>query len=258
MELELKDKRVLITGGSRGIGFSCVETFLREGCRVKLVGSQTSSVDEAIARLRAMHLTDVDGLCVDLSDSNGIEQLASHLDEVDVLVNNAGAIPGGGLANVDDAQWRAAWDLKVHGYINTIRAAVPSMMKRGHCVVVNVIGIAGVAPRYDYLCGSAGNAALTAFTQAAGAHSTKRGVRVLGVNPGPTETERLIALSRSRAAQRFGDPSRWQDMLSDLPFGRAAKTEEIADLVAFLASARASYLSGVVIDADGGGRYAAH
>lgn len=157
---------------------------------------------------------------------------------------------------MDDETWRTAWDLKIYGYINAARQALPAMTDRRHGVIVNVIGIAGSNPRYDYVCGSMANAALIAFTKAAGGYSSKHGVRVVGVNPGPTETERLIQLYQRRAEERFGDASRWREMLADLPFGRPAKPEEIADLVVFLASARAAYLSGVVIDADGGGRYA--
>ncbi|HDR9472088.1 short-chain dehydrogenase/reductase [Burkholderia multivorans] len=257
MDLELSGKNVLITGATRGIGFACASTFAREGSRVVIVGRERGSVDDAVDRLNTHHGADVEGMVADVATEDGRKQLQQRLESVDILVNNAGAIPGGGLENIDDTQWRAAWELKVFGYINLTRAALPSMMARGSGVVLNIVGIAGVMPNYDYLCGSAGNAALVAFTQAVGAHATERGVRVLGVNPGPTETERLVSLSQARAAQRFGDASRWPDMLTNLPFGRAAKPHEIADLVAFLASARASYLSGVVIDADGGGRYAA-
>ncbi|WP_175721536.1 short-chain dehydrogenase/reductase [Burkholderia anthina] len=257
MDLELSGKHVLITGATRGIGFACADAFAREGSRVVVVGQKRDGVDHAVERLKALHGADVEGIVADIASDEGRERVQQRLESVDVLVNNAGAIPGGGLENIDDTQWRSAWELKVFGYINLTRAVLPSMMARGSGVVLNVVGMAGVMPSYDYLCGSAGNAALVAFTRAVGAHATQRGVRVLGVNPGPTETERLISLSQTRAAQRFGDASRWHDMLANLPFGRAAKPQEIADLVTFLASARASYLSGVVIDADGGGQYAA-
>ncbi len=258
MNLHLAGKSVLITGGSRGIGFACAQGFLEEGCRVSIVGSRSASVDAALERLKAAHGSQVDGVCANLGEPGAIAKLTERLQSVDILVNNAGAIPGGGLDRVDDATWRAAWDLKVYGYLDATRAALPAMMERGSGVVLNVIGIAGAAPRYDYLCGSMGNAALTSFTQAVGAHSSARGVRVLGVSPGPTETDRLVTLYKARAAQHFGDESKWPEMLSHLPFGRATRADEIADLVVFLASPRASYLSGVVVDADGGAMYSSH
>lgn len=257
MDLGLKDKKVLVTGGSRGIGLACAELFLMEGADVTIVGRDPEAIQAAVQRsserfpggaLRA--------IVADLSTSDGFADLGDALTTADIVVNNAGAIPGGGLESVDDATWRRAWDLKVYGYLEFCRRAMPAMMDRGHGAIINVIGIAGAEPRYDYVCGSMANASLIAFTRAAGAKSTTRGVRVLGVNPGPTETDRLRSLYKARAVERFGDESRWMEALAHLPFGRPTRPEEIADLVVFLASARASYLSGVVIDADGGGMYA--
>lgn len=129
------------------------------------------------------------------------------------------------------------------------------MMERGSGVIVNVIGIAAEMPRYDYLCGATVTLRVDVY-RAVGAHATSRGVRVVGVHPGPTETDRLVELYKARAKEKFADESRWQEMLQHLPFGRAAYASEMADLVVFLASERASYLSGVVVDADGGARYA--
>ncbi|RZO10763.1 SDR family NAD(P)-dependent oxidoreductase [Pseudomonas moorei] len=257
MDLNLSSKKVLITGGTRGIGLACAESFLREGAEVSIVGSSTRSVDHACDHLFKCYGVKTLGITLNLADYQGQLSLAQHLESVDVLINNAGAIPGGGLESLNDERWRAAWDLKVHGYIDATRHALKIMSERKSGVIINVIGIAGVRPRYDYLCGSAGNAALVSFTQAAGAESTKYGVRVLGINPGPTETDRVKNLYMARAKQRLGDESRWQELLSDLPFGRPARPEEIADVIVFMASERASYLSGVVLDADGGARFSA-
>ncbi|WP_420996124.1 short-chain dehydrogenase/reductase [Cupriavidus sp. 30B13] len=254
MDLHLTGKSVLVTGGTRGIGLACARAFAGEGASVTIAGSTQASADKARLALRGEGI-EVQALCADLSRTQERQALAERLRSVDILVNNAGAIPGGGLTALSDEQWRSAWDLKVHGYIDTTRLALPEMMARGAGVIVNVIGIAAQMPRYDYLCGSVGNAALSTFTRAVGAHATTRGVRVLGVNPGPTETDRLVKLYKARALQKFGDESRWEEMLRHLPFGRAARPDEIADLVIYLASDRASYLSGVVIDADGGAQY---
>ena len=256
MDLELKGKSVLITGGSRGIGFACAALFAAEGADVTIAGTSAESTTRAQRALADKHGAKVDTFVGDLSDADVRQSLDARLGALDVLVNNAGAIPGGGLTAMSDAQWRQAWELKVFGYIETTRMALPKMMDRGSGVIVNVIGIAAEMPRYDYLCGAAGNAALTTFTKAVGARSTTRGVRVVGVHPGPTETDRLVTLYKARAQEKFGDASRWQEMLEHLPFGRAARASEMADLVVYLASARASYLSGVVVDAAGGAQYA--
>jgi MFS family permease len=153
--------------------------------------------------------------------------------------------------------------IKGFGQKDPLHIGLYSMIPWGSAAIATVliarhsdrIGIAGVMPRQDYIFGATANAALVAFTQAVGVHATTRGVRVVGVNPGPCTTERLEKLYRGRAQSAFGDASRWKELLGTLPFGRASEPEEMADLVAFLASARASYLSGVVIDADGGARY---
>lgn len=256
MDLHLKGKSVLITGGSRGIGLACASTFAAEGASVTIAGSSADSTARAQRELADKQSINVATFVGDLSLPEVRQALEARLDEVDILVNNAGAIPGGGLTAMTDTQWREAWELKVFGYIETTRMALPKMMERGSGVIVNVIGIAAEMPRYDYLCGATGNAALSTFTRAVGAHATSRGVRVVGVHPGPTETDRLVELYKARAREKFADESRWQEMLQHLPFGRAAYASEMADLVVFLASERASYLSGVVVDADGGARYA--
>lgn len=255
MNLELTGKRVVITGGSRGIGYACAQLFATEGCEVHIASSSQAALDAASTKLKADTGAAVTSHCADLSRPEGIEALRALVTGTDILVNNAGAIPGGGLADIDAQRWRESWNLKMFGYIDLTRIALAPMMERRAGVIVNVLGIAGAAPRHDYICGSTANAGLMAFTKAVGGYSTERGVRVVGVNPGPTETERLVKLFQSRALTSLGDASRWPELLSNLPFGRPARADEMADLVVFLASARASYLSGLVIDADGGALY---
>jgi 3-oxoacyl-[acyl-carrier protein] reductase len=255
MDLQLDGKSALITGASRGIGLACARALAKEGCAVHLVSSNAPVLEAARRELEAACKVPVRATVANLADAEARVNLLAAAGPVDILVNNAGAIPGGGLGALDDAIWRQSWELKLFGYIDLAKLALPSMMERGSGVIVNVIGIAGVMPRHDYIYGATANAALIAFTQAVGVHATSRGVRVVGVNPGPCVTERLEKLYRSRAETALGDASRWKELLGTLPFGRASEPEEMADLVAFLASARASYLSGVVIDADGGAKY---
>lgn len=255
MDFGLKGKHVLITGGSKGIGLACAKAFAAEGCNLHLVARDAARLETAKSDILGIRRVAVTLHPMDLSKNGAAKDVAVACGEIDVLVNNAGAIPGGSIETIDEALWREAWDLKVFGYINMTREVLPGMRRRKRGVIVNVIGLAGVKPSYDYICGAAGNAALMAFTRGVGAASTHHGVRVVGVNPTATRTDRTIALYKARAKITYGDESRWEEMLADLPFGRQAEPQEVADLIVFCASDRASYLSGTVIDIDGGALY---
>jgi len=255
MDLGLKGKTVLITGASKGIGLACAKTFALEGCHLHLASRDPARLEAAKSEIAELADVRVTLHPADLSKGEVVKALVAACGPIDVLVNNAGAIPGGSVEAIDEARWREAWDLKVFGYINMTREVLPAMMQRGSGAIVNVIGLAGVKPSFDYICGAAGNAALIAFTKGAGAGSTGRGVRVIGVNPTATRTDRIINLTKSRAKTTLGDESRWEELLGNLPFGRLAEAQEVADVVVYCASSKASYLSGTVIDIDGGQLY---
>lgn len=255
MELGLQGKRVLVTGASKGIGLACAAAFAAEGCDLVLVSRGKEALEAAAAGIRARHNVGVVVHAADLGDGAARDGLKAAHPGIDILVNNAGAIPGGRLADIDMARWQQAWALKVMGYIHLCQLYLPGMEAAKAGAIVNIIGMAGRAPRADYICGAAGNAALIAFTQALGGRSVDQGVRVTGINPAATRTDRIIALSKNRAAQKFGDENRWEEMLQGLPFGRPAEPEEIAALAVFLASKPGSYLSGTVVDVDGGGMF---
>jgi NAD(P)-dependent dehydrogenase (short-subunit alcohol dehydrogenase family) len=252
MDLNLHGKTALVTGASKGIGLAVAKALAAEGCNLHLAARGKETLEAAREAIRKRHQVAVALHPLDLSRSESVDQLAESCRDIDILVNNAGAIPGGTIDMIDEARWRAAWDLKVFGYINLTRAFLALMEKRGRGVIVNVVGLAGEKLDVGYVAGSAGNAALIAFTKAIGSTSLNKGVRVLGCNPGPVETDRIVTLMKTRAEREFGTASRWQDYLKKLPLGRAAKAEEVADLVAFLASDRAGYISGTVYNIDGG------
>lgn len=251
MDLGLAGKTALVTGGSKGIGFGCAEVLAAEGCDVHLAARDGTALAEAASRLRASG-ANVEVHAIDLSTQGSADALLASAGLPDILVNNAGAIPGGNLKSVDEARWREAWDLKVFGYINLCRATYAGMKDRGNGVIVNVTGLAADRTDFDYIAGTAGNASLNAFTRALGSRSIEDGVRVLAVSPGAVATDRLVGLMKTRALDEHGDEDRWQGYLSGLPLARAAHVREVADVVAFAASERASYLSGTVITVDGG------
>ncbi|HEY7610729.1 MAG TPA: short-chain dehydrogenase/reductase [Alphaproteobacteria bacterium] len=254
MDLGLSGKRVLITGGSRGIGFACARGFLGEGADVVIAARDPRRLDAAKRELGARAQRTIETIAIDMAAPGSAATLAGAFPELDILVNNAGAIPGGDILAVDEAKWRAAWDLKVFGYVNLAREMFGRMRARKRGVIVNVIGLGGERHNFNYVAGAAGNASLMSFTHAMGAHSTDHGIRVVGVNPGLVATERMEFLMRTRAKNELGDAARWRELVGklDLPFGRPASAAEVANVVVFLASDRAGYISGDVVRVDGG------
>ncbi len=252
MDLNLSGRTALVTGGSKGIGLAVARALAAENCHLHLVARNPMDLEQAASTIRTAHRVDVRVHATDLSQGTAIEALAKACATTDILVNNAGAIPGGALDAVDDATWRRSWDLKVFGYINLTRAIYALMRARRRGIIVNVIGVAGQTPVASYISGSAANAALMMFTRALGGVSLDDGIRVVGVNPGPVATDRMVTLMRTRAASELGDPERWAELLSRLPGGRPATPEEVADLVTFLASDQAGYITGTVVTIDGG------
>jgi NAD(P)-dependent dehydrogenase (short-subunit alcohol dehydrogenase family) len=252
MDLKLAGKTALITGASKGIGRATANVLAEEGCNVILVARTAADLAAAQAEIARKSNVRVDVFAADLSDSANVDKIAAAFPAIDILVNNAGAIPGGNLLEIDEARWRAAWDLKVFGYINMCRAYYAHMKKRQAGVIVNVIGAAAQTRDPDYICGVAGNASLAAFSQSLGNASVRDGVRVVAIHPGPVATDRLITLMRKRALDRTGNAENWRDLVKPLPFGRASTPEEIAGAVAFLASERSGYTSGSIVTIDAG------
>ncbi len=252
MDLQLAGKRVLITGGSKGIGRAIAHVLAEEGCDVILVARDAAALEETAAAIRASRQVAVRTIAADLSSNEAVMAVAKEAGDIDILVNNAGAIPPGDLLRVENDTWRAAWDLKVFGFISLCRAIYPQMKARRQGVILNIIGAAGEKLNPGYIAGSTGNAALIAFTRTLGKSSTADGIRTLGINPGATATARWEMLSRDRAAKELGDAERWRDLSSAMPFGRPGTPEEIAWATAFLVSPRSAYTSGTMLTIDGG------
>jgi NAD(P)-dependent dehydrogenase (short-subunit alcohol dehydrogenase family) len=253
MDLGLAGKTALVTGGSKGIGHAAAQALAAEGAAVTLVARTPAGLAAAAEAIRAKSQVPVATMAADLSREEEVERVAASLPTPDILVNNAGAIPPGALAAVDNGAWRAAWDLKVFGYISLSRIIHARMAERRSGVIVNVIGAAGEKFDPDYIAGSTGNAGLMAFTRALGRASHAHGVRVVGINPGPVETERLVMLQRARAERTFGDPELWREFFARMPFGRPATPAEIGAAVAFLASPLSAYTNATILTIDGGG-----
>jgi hypothetical protein len=252
MELNLRGRRALVTGSSKGIGLAIARSLAGEGCEVHLVARTRAELDKVTAQIRSDYGVVAVGHSADLSVGASVKAVAAAVGDVDILVNSAGAVPRGTLLEIDEERWRKSWDLKVFGTINVTREIYGPMCARGRGVIINVAGMAGERPDAYYIAGSMANATLIMFSRSLGGDSIRHGVRVLVVNPGPVETEMHINNTKRLAKERFGDENRWRDIMSGLPMKRAALPEEVSAMVAFLASDHCSYISGSSILIDGG------
>ncbi len=258
MDLGLRNKRVLVTGGSKGIGLSTARAFAAEGAAIVLASRDSTTLEGAADAIRGDCGATVTIHSADLSRDDNREAMFAAFPDIDILVNNAGAIPGGALQDIGMDSWREAWDLKVLGYIHLCKLYAEAMKRRGSGTIVNIIGMGGRAVRPNYICGAAGNAALIGFTQALGAETPADNVRVFGINPSSTLTDRMKSLFQTRAEKELGDASRWQELVekADFPFGRPKNPEEVGALATMLCAPQVHYLSGTVVDMDGGGQWA--
>jgi NAD(P)-dependent dehydrogenase (short-subunit alcohol dehydrogenase family) len=252
MELQLNGKSVLITGASRGIGLAAAHAFAAEGCHLHLAARSAEALAGAREALVSRYGITVDTWVTDLSRSENVAEIGKRCSGVDILVNNAGEVPSGPIESLSEEDWRRGYDLKLFGYILLTREIYGAMKARGAGVIINDIGNSGENWDANYIAGSTANAALMAFTKALGGQSLDFGVRVVGVNPGPVETDRMIKINKRRALDWYGDESRWQELREKYPGGRPASPQEVADLMVFLASPRAGYITGTIVTIDGG------
>lgn len=254
MDLELRGKRVLITGGSKGIGLACARAFLEEGAEVAITSRARAHLDRALAELSS--LGRVTALAADLIDgaqaARMVEEVEAQFGEIDVLVTSAGAARRTPPDELNAEVWRAAMDAKYFTYVNVLTPVLRRMAARRRGAVVNVIGAGGKVASTVHMPGGAANAALMLVTAGLASAHGPAGIRVNAVNPGATLTDRLkeglavdsrlAGISTSEAMSR---------LTARTALKRLAEPAEIADAVVYLASARASYVSGAILTMDG-------
>jgi len=257
MDLQLAQQHILITGGSKGIGLACAEAFLQEGARVTLVARQAPTLEAARGKLLADQPSASVQVCAaDLSDAGqaaaALAQAQQLHGPVDVLVNSAGAAKRTPAPDLTPQAWHDAMQSKFFSYVHMMDPTIKAMAARGQGAIVNVIGNGGKVASPVHLPGGSANAALMLATAGLAAAYAPKGVRVNAVNPGLTLTERLQEGLTAEA--RAGGVSTEEVLArssAKLPLGRIAKPEEIADTVVYLASARASYVTGATLAMDG-------
>lgn len=252
MDLGLRGRTALVTGASQGIGEGVARVLAEEGCNLHLVARSGERLASLRKEIESQFGVATSVHALDLTVAGAIDCLVQALGRVDIVVNNAGVIPSGHLFEIGEATWRQGWELKVFGYINLTRAVYPRLKAGGGGVIINIIGNAGEVFDPNYIAGTTGNAGLMAFTRSLGGRSLQDNIRVVAVNPGPVDTPRIYSMLRKRAAAWLGDENRYRELLETYPLKRPAHVREIADLVAFLASDRSGYTSGVIFTVDGG------
>jgi 3-oxoacyl-[acyl-carrier protein] reductase len=251
MELGLKGKVALVTGGSRGIGRAIVETLAQEGCDV-LVVSRKAEADESLARSAERSGRRLVPCAADLSTVAGVELTVEYakreFGRLDILVNNAGSAPRGDFLKLTEADWEEGYALKFFGYVRMTRAAWP-LLKASQGVLINVVGVSAYTPDADYTIAASSNAALLAFTQSMAAKGQEDGVRVNAVNPGQIETDRLAGVLKNMG---LPEAEARAQLLKRLDMKRFGQPEDIARMVAFIASPQSDYVQGAMFNVDGG------
>jgi NAD(P)-dependent dehydrogenase (short-subunit alcohol dehydrogenase family) len=251
MDLGLKDKRVLITGGSKGVGLACAKAFIAEGARVALVSRSQAHLDAARSLLGETFV-----VAADLIDAEAAAQMVQTVEAnfgpIDILINSAGAALRTNAEALTPAAWHAAMDAKFFSYIHVIDPVIKLMAARGVGVIVNIIGNGGKIASPVHLAGGAANAALMLATAGLANTYAGRGVRVVGLNPGLTNTERVSEGLRVEA-NRAGitEQQALEQAVSRMAMGRLAEPEEIASIATFAASVHGTYLTGANITLDG-------
>jgi NAD(P)-dependent dehydrogenase (short-subunit alcohol dehydrogenase family) len=255
MELDLRGNVVLVTGGSKGIGLACARAFAAEGARVAILSRDAANLARAVASLAEAGFA-VKSVQADLTDPDAafaaVAAVEADLGPLQVLVNSAGGARRVVPAELTAQAWRAAMDAKYFTYIHAMDAALRSMVPRKSGAIVNIIGTGGKVASAMHLPGGAANAALMLVSAGLANAWGSHGIRVNAINPGATYTDR-VKMSLETESRLTGKSQ--ADLLraneARIPLGRYAHPDEVANTALFLASARASYVTGALVTVDG-------
>ena len=257
MEFGITGRCALVTGGSQGIGRACAELLAAEGVDVAIAARDEARLQAVAEELSSNSAGRVVPVAGDMSKASDVTRViagaTAALGKIDILVNNAGSAPLGLIGDIDDETWQASFDLKLMGYIRCCRAVMKPMRERRWGRIINVIGNGGHFPTAKYIAGGAINAAILNITQALAEECGPDNVLVNGVNPTATATDRWDTLVQQRS--KMTGETIDQIMAASaakVPVGRIGQPEDIANMVVFLCSERASYVNGALIEVDGG------
>jgi len=261
MDLGLKDKVALVTGASMGIGYAIAHALASEGAKVSICGRNPERLQEAARRITDETGAELLPLQADCSQPEDVKQMVEtvveHFGRVDILVNNAGSAPGGHILDLAEEHWFTSLNLKFMGYVRCMKAVIPHMLEQGGGSIINIVGNDGVKPSWWEVTAGASNAADLNLTQSLAEQFGKKNIRVNAINPGPANTQRWDWLEESFARDKqISREEAKKRTIKSIPLGRLCEPRDVADLAAFLASERATYLNGAIINLDGGQRKA--
>ena len=261
MDLGLHGRVALVTGGSKGIGRATALALAREGADVAICARGKELLERVAGEIAGHTGRTVLPIVADLNREDEAQRFVHtaerHFGRLDILVNCAGSSPGGSLLHLSEGDWMESLNLKFLGYVRTTKAVVPTMKARRWGRIIQVIGNDGIKPIYFEITPGAANAAGINFTLAIAEELAPYGVLVNAINPGPVDTERWWGLVRTMAREKgISEAQASERAIRSIPMGRLCAAEEVADMVVFLASDRASFVTGALITMDGGQRKA--
>lgn len=257
MELYLKNKRALVTGASRGLGFATARTLAQEGAQVMINSRDAQRLQAAVDRLNNETGAKVYGHAADVSNASAAAELvnvtAETLGGLDVLVCNAGGPPPGEFENFGEADWQRAFELSFMSNVHLIKAALPFLRKSEVASVLTITSVSVKQPIPNLILSNAIRSATIGLTKSLALDLGKEGIRFNSILPSYTETERITQLLTARSMNNNSTIEQEAAILaSSSPLGRIATPEEFASVAVFLLSPRASYITGLMLPVDGG------
>jgi 3-oxoacyl-[acyl-carrier protein] reductase len=257
MDLGISGRVALVCGSSAGLGRAIADALAAEGCRVAVNGRDEERLNHAVSLLRQKHTAEIEGFPADVSvpaqATELVERVRHRFGSVDILVCNAGGPPAAPFENTPPENWQAALDLNLLSTIHLCRAAVPIMRKRHWGRIICLTSVAAKQPIPGLILSTTARAGVLGFAKCLSDEVAAEGITVNAVCPGYMHTDRVVDLVEQRAAQTKRSTHQiLAGYVADIPLGRMGEPEELAAAVAFLASERAGYITGVALAVDGG------
>ena len=257
MDLRLKDKRALVTGSSRGLGYAAALALAQEGCKVAVNGRDAEKIKNVAEKIQKETGTQVIGLVGDVGElgvpEKLIQQTAKAFGGLDILVTNAGGPPPGSIDSLDEAAWQKGIDLCLMAHVRLIKAALPHLRKSDSASILTITSYSVKQPIANLLLSNSIRSATVGLTKSLALELGREGIRVNSILPGWTETERVTELMTVRAtAHKTTVDEETRKQSEQSPLGRLGQPEEFANAAAFLVSPAASFITGVMLNVDGG------